>query len=231
MLQESQLASYKLAGNQQRTTLVLRFDAMADTRPKKSESNFENANAAFVSSSSELNFRDRSKSRYSISHISRSSSESSTCISAYGQVTSDQVETVSKKENHSVPSNYLPCDNVQLQIININEDTRKKIAKPERNNTFEKLLLDTFEDTCSVVAETEDLSVEYCIRKEQNINFFTIENKEITPYKRMRKRPIKDWPHDTHKIKGEAGPEVLDSFLTELQLLKQSMQEEAARYC
>ncbi|GFR86866.1 hypothetical protein ElyMa_002477800 [Elysia marginata] len=31
MLQESQLASYKLAGNQQRTTLVLRFDAMADT--------------------------------------------------------------------------------------------------------------------------------------------------------------------------------------------------------
>ncbi|GFS08098.1 hypothetical protein ElyMa_004747500, partial [Elysia marginata] len=31
MLQESQLASYKLAGNQQRTTLVIRFDAMADT--------------------------------------------------------------------------------------------------------------------------------------------------------------------------------------------------------
>ncbi|GFR71586.1 hypothetical protein ElyMa_002097500 [Elysia marginata] len=31
MLHESQLASYKLAGKQQKTTLVLRFDAMADT--------------------------------------------------------------------------------------------------------------------------------------------------------------------------------------------------------
>ncbi|GFR94347.1 hypothetical protein ElyMa_002665900 [Elysia marginata] len=31
LFQESQLASYKLAGNQQKTTLVLRFDAMADT--------------------------------------------------------------------------------------------------------------------------------------------------------------------------------------------------------
>ncbi|GFS07097.1 hypothetical protein ElyMa_001241300 [Elysia marginata] len=30
LFQESQLASYKLAGNQQRTILVLRFDAMAD---------------------------------------------------------------------------------------------------------------------------------------------------------------------------------------------------------
>ncbi|GFR78783.1 hypothetical protein ElyMa_000540200 [Elysia marginata] len=31
LFQESELASYKLAGNQQKTTLVLRFDAMADT--------------------------------------------------------------------------------------------------------------------------------------------------------------------------------------------------------
>ncbi|GFS00136.1 hypothetical protein ElyMa_004546700 [Elysia marginata] len=176
--------------------------------PKKPDSKFENANAA-------------------CSQTSRSSSESSTD----GQVTSDRVETVSKKENHSAASSYLPCDKVQLQIINMNEDTRKKIAHPERNNTFKKLLLDTFEDTCSIVAETEDLIVEYCIRKEQIINFFAIEDKEITPYKRMRKRHIKDWPDDTHRMIEEAGPEVLDSFLTELQLLKQSIQEEGARYC
>ncbi|GFR96754.1 hypothetical protein ElyMa_004459500, partial [Elysia marginata] len=31
LLQESQLASYKLTENEQRTTLVLQFDAMADT--------------------------------------------------------------------------------------------------------------------------------------------------------------------------------------------------------
>ncbi|GFR92062.1 hypothetical protein ElyMa_006190800 [Elysia marginata] len=199
--------------------------------PKKPESKFENANAACVSSSSELKFRARSRSRSSPSHTNRSSSESSACSSADGQVTSDQVETVSKKENHSAASNYLLCDKVQLQIINKNEATRKKIAQPERSNTFKKLLLDTFEDTCSIVVETEDLIVEYCIRKEQIINFFTIEDKEITLYKRMLKRHIKDWPDDTHRIKEEAGPEVPDNFLTELQLLNYLIQEEAARHC
>ncbi|GFS24769.1 hypothetical protein ElyMa_005165600 [Elysia marginata] len=145
--------------------------------PKKPESKFENANAACVSSRLKLNFRARSRSRSS-SKTSRSSSKSS----ADGQVTSDRVETVSKKENHSAPSNYLPCDKVQLQIINMNEATRNKIAQPERNNTFKKLLLDTFEDTCSMVAETEDLIVEYCIRKEQIINFFMIEDKEMSVF-------------------------------------------------
>ncbi|GFR87719.1 hypothetical protein ElyMa_004230800 [Elysia marginata] len=138
---------------------------------------------------------------------------------------------LNKKENHSAASNYLPCDKVQLQIINLNQDTRLKIGQAERNKTFKKLLLDTFEDTSSKAAGTEDLIVEYCLRKEQIINFFTIEDKEITPYKRMRKRHIKDWPDDTHRIKEEVGPEVLDSFLTELELLKHSIQEEAARYC
>ncbi|GFR96238.1 hypothetical protein ElyMa_006293100 [Elysia marginata] len=113
----------------------------------------------------------------------------------------------------------------------MNQDIRKKIAQTERNNLFKKLLLDTFEDTCSIVAETDDLIVEYCINKEQIINFFTIEDKEITSYKRMQKRHIKDWPDDTHRIKEEAGPQLLDNFLTELQLLKQSIQEDAARYC
>ncbi|GFR60681.1 hypothetical protein ElyMa_005413600 [Elysia marginata] len=113
----------------------------------------------------------------------------------------------------------------------MNEDIKKKIVLPERNNTFKKLLLNTFENACSLVVETEDLIVEYCIRKEQIINFFTIEDEEITPYKRMEKRHIKDWPDDTHRIKEEAGPEVLDNFLTELQLLKHSIQENAARYC
>ncbi|GFS10031.1 hypothetical protein ElyMa_003051400 [Elysia marginata] len=112
MLQESQLAFYKLAGNQQRTTLVLRFDAMADT-----------------------------------------------------------------------------------------------------------------------VAGTEDFIVEYCIRKEQINFFFTIEDKERTPYKTMQKRHIRDWPDDTHRIKEEVGPELIDNFLTELKLLKHSIQDDAARYC
>ncbi|GFR61407.1 hypothetical protein ElyMa_001846400 [Elysia marginata] len=132
---------------------------------KKQESKFDE-NAVSVSSSQDVDFRVRPRSRStpSLSHKSRSSSESSTCISTDGQVTSDQLETLNKKENHSAASNYLLCDKVQLHIINLNQDTRKKIAQPERNKTFKKLLLDTFEDTCSIVAGTEDLIVEYCIR-------------------------------------------------------------------
>ncbi|GFS01762.1 hypothetical protein ElyMa_002846400 [Elysia marginata] len=58
-----------------------------------------------------------------------------------------------------------------------------------------------------------------------------VRHKEIIPYKRMRKRHIRDWPDDTHRIKEEGGPQVLDSFLTELELLKHSILEDAARYC
>ncbi|GFS18901.1 hypothetical protein ElyMa_001533600 [Elysia marginata] len=137
-----------------------------ELEPKKQESTFENEDSVSVSCSPELKFRARSKSNFC-----SSSSESST----HGQDTGDQLEneteTLKKKENHSASSNYLPCDKVQLQIINMNQDTRKNIAQTERNNLFKKLLLDTFENTCSIVAETDDLIVEYCIRKEQIVNF------------------------------------------------------------
>ncbi|GFS08105.1 hypothetical protein ElyMa_003007200 [Elysia marginata] len=126
-----------------------------------------------------------------------------------------------------------PCGYVRAVDLNFCASVSSAVNVSERNNTFKKLELETFEDTCSIVAETEDLIVEYCIRKEQIIKLFTVEDKEITPYKRMRKRHIKDWPDDTHRIKEEAGPEVLDSFLIELQLLKHSitLQEDAARHC
>ncbi|GFR73056.1 hypothetical protein ElyMa_005720900 [Elysia marginata] len=110
-----------------------------DLVPKKQESTFENEDAVSVSCSPELKFRARSKSS-----LCSSSSESST----HGQDTGDQLEseteTSNKKENHSASSNYLPCDKVQLQIINMNQDTRKDIGQTERNNLFQKLLLDTF---------------------------------------------------------------------------------------
>ncbi|GFR77000.1 hypothetical protein ElyMa_000497500 [Elysia marginata] len=205
LFQESQLASYKLAGNQQKTTLVLQFDAMADTRVSTSHlSTPAEARPILPTSINGFNAQD-----------SKDCCKSDTPMLA---LDSQDTQAAEKAPETTVPDQELV-------------HTRKKIAQPERNKTFKKLPLDTFEDTCSIVAGTEDLIVEYCIRKRQIINFFTIEDKEITPYKRMRKRHIKDWPDDTLRIKEEVGPEILDSFLTELQLLKHSIQEDAARYC
>ena len=48
-------------------------------------------------------------------------------------------------------------------------DTRQRVKQPERTNKFKKLIIDTYRDEYAIVAETEGLIVEYCVREKPNL--------------------------------------------------------------
>ena len=52
----------------------------------------------------------------------------------------------------------------------MNQDTKQLITQPDRSNSFRKIILDTYECQCVVVAETEDLIIEYCKTTEKITN-------------------------------------------------------------
>ena len=56
-------------------------------------------------------------------------------------------------------------DRVLVRKFNMTSDTRQRIKQPERNNKFKKIIIDTYKDEYAIVAETEDLIVEYCMRQ------------------------------------------------------------------
>ena len=105
-----------------------------------------------------------------------------------------------RKPKDTQRSNRVPCDEVQTRIIDMKHDTRQLILQPERNNSFRKIILDTYNCKCVMVAETEDLILEYCMTTEKIINLCAKEGEEESRYGRMRKRHLRDWPDDTFRI-------------------------------
>ena len=114
------------------------------------------------------------------------------------------------------------CDKVQSKILFMKEDTRKRITQSERNNKFRKCILDRYNDQYAIVAETDDLIIEYCPRKEAIINLCIKEGEEENQYSRMRKRHIREWPDDTWIIEEELSGYILE-FQEQLTQLKHCM--------
>ena len=95
-------------------------------------------------------------------------------------------------------------------------DTRQLISKPERNNSFRKIILDTYDCKRVMVAETEDLIIEYCMTTEKITNLCAKEGEEESPYARMRKRHLRDWPDDTLRIKDDRHSKSISEFRKQL---------------
>ena len=64
-------------------------------------------------------------------------------------------------------------------------DTRQRVKQPERNDKFKKIIIDTYRDEYAIVAETEDLIVEYCVREKSNY-------KSVRQGRRARKPVLQD---------------------------------------
>ena len=111
------------------------------------------------------------------------------------------------------------CDKVQSKILFIKKDTRQRITQSERNNKFRKCILDRYNDQCAIVAETDDLIIEYCPRKKAIINLCIKEGEEENQYSRMRKRHLREWPDDTWIIEEELSGCILE-FQEQLTQLK-----------
>ena len=125
-----------------------------------------------------------------------------------------------RKPKDTQRSNRVPCDEVQIRIIDMKHDTRQLISQPERNNSFRKIILDTYNCKCVMVAETEDLILEYCMTTEKIINLCAKEGEEESRYGRMRKRHLRDWPDDTFRITDDGYSETILDFREQLLELK-----------
>ena len=79
-------------------------------------------------------------------------------------------------------ANRAPYCKVQIRVIDMKQDTKQLITQPKRNNSFRKKL-DTF-----MVAETEDLIIEYCRTIENITNMCVKEGEGGSPYDRIGKR-------------------------------------------
>ena len=71
-----------------------------------------------------------------------------------------------------------------------------------------------------MVAETEDLILEYCMTTEKIINLCAKEGEEESRYGRMRKRHLRDWPDDTFRITDDGYSETISDFRKQLLELK-----------
>ena len=112
------------------------------------------------------------------------------------------------------------CDKIaQSKILFIKKDARQRITQSERNNKFRKCILDRYNDQYAIVAETDDLIIEYFPRKEAIINLCIKEGEEENQYSRIRKRHLREWPDDTWIIEEELSGCILE-FQEQLTPLK-----------
>ena len=61
-----------------------------------------------------------------------------------------------RKPKDTQRPNRVPFGKVQIRIINLRPGSRQLITQPQRNNSFRKIILDTYDCKLVMVAETED---------------------------------------------------------------------------
>ena len=64
-----------------------------------------------------------------------------------------------------------------------------------------------------MVAETEDLIIEYCMTTEKIINLCAKEGERENLYVRLRNRHSRDWPDDTLRLTDDGHSKSIAQFL------------------
>ena len=118
------------------------------------------------------------------------------------------------KMKDSKLKNKISCDKVQARTINMERDNKRLVNRSRRKKYIEKIVLDT--SWCVMAAETEDLMIEYSMRREMITNHFVKEEEQESPYCKMRKQHLRDWPDDTLRIEEEGHAEALSKFQKQL---------------
>ena len=85
----------------------------------------------------------------------------------------DNIEDQQHKSNHASLSEatQLFDSSIYTHISKIKKDTGQRVTQPDRNNDIIKLVLDTFERSYFILAETDDFIIEYSARKRMIMNF------------------------------------------------------------
>ena len=142
-----------------------------------------------------------------------------------------ELDDTEKIYQHNIPQNEsepdgmqqrikTPFNRVLLRIFSMTSDTRQRVKQRERNNRFKKIIIDTYREEYAIVAETEDLIVEYCVREKAITNLCAKEGQPENQYCKMRKRHLRDWPDNTSRIKEEGLLEDVKEFQEKLAQVK-----------
>ena len=142
-----------------------------------------------------------------------------------------ELDETEKIYQHNIPENESEPNDMQqriktlsnrvlVRIFSMTSDTRQRVKQPERNNKFKKIIIDTYRDEYPIVAETEDLIVEYCVREKAITNLCAKEGEPENQYCKMRKRHLRDWPDNTSRIKEEGLLEDVKEFQEQLAEVK-----------
>ena len=102
----------------------------------------------------------------------------------------------------------------------LSEDNIKQVTRKDRNNRIKKLLLDYSGFTEQVLAETDDMLVEYCTNKKKVITFTYKTSNPRYLRDRMRLRQLEAWKDSTRFIE-EKYPDAIPTIEKALPLLKQ----------
>ena len=119
------------------------------------------------------------------------------------------------KMKDSKLKNKISCDKVQARTIKYTERDKKLVNRPRRKKYIAKIILDTSWGV--MVAETEDFIFEYSVTREMITNHYVKEEEQESPYCKMRKQHLRDWPDDTLRIEEEGHAEALSKFQKQLQ--------------
>ena len=104
---------------------------------------------------------------------------------------------------------------MQAKTINMERDNKKLVNRLRRKDTFKRIILNT--SWCVMVAEAEDLIIEYSMRREMIANHYVKEEEQESPYCKIRKQHLRDWPEDTLRTEEEGHAEALSKFQKQLQ--------------
>ena len=85
---------------------------------------------------------------------------------------------------------------------------------------FKNIIIDTYRDEYAIVAETEDLIVEYSVRERAIINTCAREGEPENQYCKMRKRHLSDSPDNTSSIREEGLLDDIIEFQKQLAQVK-----------
>ena len=104
----------------------------------------------------------------------------------------------------------------KLAPLTRKETTRNwSTDRGEKKKILKTIKLDT--SWCVMVAETENLIIEYSMRREMITNHYVKEEEQEIPYCKVGKQHVRDWPDDTLRIQEEGHAEALSKFQKQLQ--------------
>ena len=126
---------------------------------------------------------------------------------------------IADKENSY--NKYLCVDAIERRSIRLSNQVIGKVTTPVRNNNIKKYAGFRFDTVSVIMAETDDLILEYCLDKKKITNFIAKDTTRPSRYEERWLDHVKTWKDEYITYAQERWPEDITIINTALALLKE----------